>query len=161
MTMAAKFLHNGMLRNQKCLRAIEKSGSVRLHAPTTAQFLDYHDCILTFGFDRHVPEKSSLEPTIRQLWYENATENASLALASVDGWLQRQFQYAPFRRPWGSKVFERIREAALFSGNLVLVAQPHALAKEVRDLLVMRPQAVASAAVRRSAVLKGCRADVR
>jgi hypothetical protein len=74
-----------------------------------------------------------------QLWLARAARCARLAIPALERWLARQLQHLPVGRPYGSRIFARVREAALFGGDVTLAARVDALADRVRPMLESRP----------------------
>jgi len=147
LALAARFLHGGILRNPHFKAAIYSRFGSHIWLPGSCFFSDYEYCIFTFALSQDVRLAEAYVEGIGDLWVEYTESSVVWSISAIDRWIIRQYEYQ-FGRPCGSRLFARLREPALFDGDIRIAARPDLLAERVFQLVERSAATVISAVVR-------------
>jgi hypothetical protein len=140
--MALQLLHSSVIRDRTFQAQTKERCGSGVSAHTSTFFKDLDRCIATIGLAEAGISETSLARDLSSLWIERAAGCAQSARQSLDGWMTRQTRFDPMGKPYGSRMFRRIRDAALFGGNVELAANPGLMRELTRTLLASSAQSI-------------------
>lgn len=135
----AKFLHFATLRDRRMMESVFDLTGLKVKPSLTTCFPDSIPSIFTLGFTGETSDCEELIDSLNNCRLDELESLVTLAQNSIDDWVRRQFVIQPGRRPYGSKLFARIRESALVSDESVeLAMRPDILKREMNEALSNR-----------------------
>jgi len=151
--LAARFLHGALLRDLDFHRKVERGLLTKIWTPSSTRFRDYDRCIFTLGLAQRSPVEVDVVEMLGGLWLQRAAVCAELSRSVVRNWFVRQVQYDPLGRPYGSRLFARLREDALFGGDVALLVRSDLMARGVWRLVESSAHAVIESVIHAPRVL--------